>query len=130
MRDGACLSLATLSAKSPTNNMGKVPCDTCEAHVTESLKMLGCLGALGTGRLGQMLKFHLSLFQMQQAASVIIAMLLMIALVDAASFWLRRKMAASIDQRSIVSRNPGQRPSLRNPKYCYHEFVWLRRMSG
>ncbi len=41
--------------------------------------------------LGQMLKYHLSLFQMQQAASVIIAMLLMVATVDAASFWLRQR---------------------------------------
>jgi len=39
-----------------------------------------------------MLKFHLSLFQMQQAATVILAMLLMVALVDAVSFALRRAL--------------------------------------
>jgi phosphonate transport system permease protein len=39
-----------------------------------------------------MLKYHLSLFQMQQAATVIIAMLLLVALVDGISFLLRRWM--------------------------------------
>ena len=50
------------------------------------------LGVVGAGGLGQMLKYHLSLFHMQQAATVIIAMLLLVALVDAASFALRRGM--------------------------------------
>jgi phosphonate transport system permease protein len=40
-----------------------------------------------------MLKYHLALFQMQQAATVIIAMLVLVALVDALSFALRRGMA-------------------------------------
>jgi phosphonate transport system permease protein len=39
-----------------------------------------------------MLKYHLSLFQMQQAASVILAMLLLVAMVDALSFVWRRVM--------------------------------------
>jgi phosphonate transport system permease protein len=39
-----------------------------------------------------MLKYHLSLFQMQDAATVIIAMLLLVALVDAISFILRRTL--------------------------------------
>lgn len=60
-----------------------------------NIRAAAILGVVGAGGLGQMLKYHLSLFQMQQAASVIIAMLLLIALVDAASFWLRRKMAAN-----------------------------------
>jgi phosphonate transport system permease protein len=42
--------------------------------------------------LGQMLKYHLSLFQMQQAASVILAMLLLVAMVDALSFVWRQVM--------------------------------------
>jgi phosphonate transport system permease protein len=42
-----------------------------------------------------MLKYHLSLFQMQQAASVIIAMMLLIMLVDVSSFWLRRRLTGS-----------------------------------
>lgn len=55
-----------------------------------NIRAAAVLGVVGAGGLGQMLKYHLSLFQMQQAASVILAMLLMVALVDAISFWLRR----------------------------------------
>lgn len=55
-----------------------------------NIRAAAVLGVVGAGGLGQMLKYHLSLFQMQQAASVIIAMLLLVALVDAISFWLRR----------------------------------------
>lgn len=57
-----------------------------------NIRAAAILGVVGAGGLGQMLKYHLSLFQMQQAASVIIAMLLMVAAVDAASFGLRRAM--------------------------------------
>lgn len=57
-----------------------------------NIRAAAILGVVGAGGLGQMLKYHLSLFQMQQAASVIIAMLLMIIAVDGASFWLRRKL--------------------------------------
>ena len=42
-----------------------------------------------------MLKYHLSLFQMQQAASVIVAMLLLVAMVDALSFMWRRAMTGA-----------------------------------
>ncbi|NMM36751.1 MAG: phosphonate ABC transporter, permease protein PhnE [Glaciimonas sp.] len=55
-----------------------------------NIRAAAILGVVGAGGLGQMLKYHLSLFQMQQAASVIIAMLMMVAAVDAISFWLRR----------------------------------------
>ncbi|MBV8665841.1 MAG: phosphonate ABC transporter, permease protein PhnE [Burkholderiaceae bacterium] len=58
-----------------------------------NIRVATILGVVGAGGLGQMLKYHLSLFQMQQAASVIIAMLLLVALVDAASFWLRKALA-------------------------------------
>jgi len=57
-----------------------------------NIRAAAILGVVGAGGLGQMLKYHLSLFQMQQAASVILAMLLMVAAVDAASFWLRRQL--------------------------------------
>lgn len=60
-----------------------------------NIRAAAILGVVGAGGLGQMLKYHLSLFQMQQAASVIIAMLLMITVVDGASFWLRRKMTGN-----------------------------------
>jgi phosphonate transport system permease protein len=57
-----------------------------------NIRAAAILGVVGAGGLGQMLKFHLSLFQMQQAATVIIAMLLLVAMVDAISFALRRMM--------------------------------------
>lgn len=57
-----------------------------------NIRAAAILGVVGAGGLGQMLKYHLSLFQMQQAASVIIAMLVMVAGVDAISFLLRRAM--------------------------------------
>ncbi len=57
-----------------------------------NIRAAAILGVVGAGGLGQMLKYHLSLFQMPQAASVIVAMLLMVAAVDAASFLLRRAM--------------------------------------
>jgi phosphonate transport system permease protein len=55
-----------------------------------NIRAAAVLGVVGAGGLGGMLKFHLSLFQMPEAATVIIAMLLMVVLVDAASFGLRR----------------------------------------
>jgi len=57
-----------------------------------NIRAAAILGVIGAGGLGQMLKYHLSLFQMQQAASVIIAILLMITIVDGVSFWLRRRL--------------------------------------
>lgn len=60
-----------------------------------NIRAAAILGVVGAGGLGQMLKYHLSLFQMQQAASVIIAMLLLIFVVDGMSFWLRRKLTGN-----------------------------------
>lgn len=57
-----------------------------------NIRAAAVLGVVGAGGLGQMLKYHLSLFHMQQAASVILAMLALVAAVDAVSFWLRRQM--------------------------------------
>lgn len=57
-----------------------------------NIRAAAILGVVGAGGLGQMLKYHLSLFQMQQAATVIIAMLVLVAFVDAISFALRRMM--------------------------------------
>jgi phosphonate transport system permease protein len=59
-----------------------------------NIRAAAILGIIGAGGLGQMLKYHLSLFQMQQAASVIIAMLVLISLVDGISFWLRRRLTS------------------------------------
>lgn len=57
-----------------------------------NIRAAAVLGVVGAGGLGQLLKFHLSLFQMQSAATVVIAMLLLVALVDAASYLLRRAL--------------------------------------
>ncbi|MRV73991.1 phosphonate ABC transporter, permease protein PhnE [Duganella sp. FT92W] len=55
-----------------------------------NIRAAAVLGVVGAGGLGQMLKYHLSLFQMQPAATVILAMLALVALVDAASAATRR----------------------------------------
>ena len=55
-----------------------------------NIRMAAILGFVGAGGLGQMLYFELSLFHQAEACTVIIAMLLLAALVDAASALLRR----------------------------------------
>ena len=45
---------------------------------------------MGAGGLGQMLYFHLSLFQTSQACSVMIAMIALVALVDTMSYKIRQ----------------------------------------
>ena len=55
-----------------------------------NIRAAAVLGVVGAGGLGQMLKYHLSLFQMESAATVVLAMLVLVAAVDAASFALRR----------------------------------------
>jgi phosphonate transport system permease protein len=57
-----------------------------------NIRAAAILGVVGAGGLGQMLKYHLSLFQMPQAATVIVAMLLLVALVDGVSFAMRRAL--------------------------------------
>lgn len=54
-----------------------------------NIRMSSVLGFVGAGGLGQMLYVHLSLFQQAQAATVILAMLLLVAAVDALSQWAR-----------------------------------------
>lgn len=54
-----------------------------------NIRMAAVLGFVGAGGLGQMLYVTLSLFQQPRAMSVILAMLLMVMVVDAASSWLR-----------------------------------------
>ncbi len=57
-----------------------------------NIRAASVLGVVGAGGLGQMLYFHLSLFQMREAASVVLAMLAMVALVDAFSYLARRRL--------------------------------------
>lgn len=56
-----------------------------------NIRMATVLGFVGAGGLGQMLYYELSLLHEPQAASVIIAMLALVVLVDAASAWVRRR---------------------------------------
>jgi phosphonate transport system permease protein len=53
--------------------------------------MASVLGFVGAGGLGQMLYMSLSLFQEAQAATVILAMLMMVLVVDATSGWMRMR---------------------------------------
>lgn len=57
-----------------------------------NIRMAAVLGFVGAGGLGQMLYFTLSLFQQSRAASVILAMLVLVLLVDALSAWLRNRL--------------------------------------
>ena len=58
-----------------------------------NIRAAAVLGVVGAGGLGQMLAFHMGLFQMQETSSILLAMLLMVALVDAVSYASRRQMA-------------------------------------
>jgi len=58
-----------------------------------NIRMAAVLGFVGAGGLGQMLFFHLSIFQQAQAATVLLAMLLLVFVVDIASSRLRRGLA-------------------------------------
>lgn len=56
-----------------------------------NIRMASVLGFVGAGGLGQMLYMSLSLFQQAQAASIILAMLLLVLLVDLLSNWTRQR---------------------------------------
>jgi len=58
-----------------------------------NIRAAAVLGVVGAGGLGQMLTFHMGLFQMSETSSILIAMLLLVALVDLLSYTLRRAMA-------------------------------------
>ena len=55
-----------------------------------NIRAAAVLGVVGAGGLGQMLSFHMGLFQMGKTASILAAMLLLVALVDALSLLTRR----------------------------------------
>ena len=57
-----------------------------------NIRAAAVLGVVGAGGLGQLLSFHMGLFQMNKTATILAAMLLMVACVDALSFGLRRWM--------------------------------------
>ena len=57
-----------------------------------NIRAAAVLGVVGAGGLGQMLAFHLGLFQMGETGTVLLAMIVLVALVDAGSYVARRFM--------------------------------------
>ncbi|MGA8514639.1 MAG: phosphonate ABC transporter, permease protein PhnE [Burkholderiaceae bacterium] len=57
-----------------------------------NIRAAAVLGVVGAGGLGQMLAFHMGLFQMGETSSILISMMLLVAIVDAVSYWARRGM--------------------------------------
>ncbi len=55
-----------------------------------NIRAAAILGVVGAGGLGQLLAFHMGLFQMNKTATVLAAMLLLVGLVDALSNLSRR----------------------------------------
>ncbi|MCU0951036.1 MAG: phosphonate ABC transporter, permease protein PhnE [Burkholderiaceae bacterium] len=58
-----------------------------------NIRAAAVLGVVGAGGLGQMLAFHMGLFQMQETSSVLIAMMLLVAAVDVLSYVMRRVLS-------------------------------------
>ncbi len=58
-----------------------------------NIRAAAVLGVVGAGGLGQMLAFHLGLFQMAETGSVLAAMLVQVLLVDALSHGARRVLS-------------------------------------
>jgi phosphonate transport system permease protein len=59
-----------------------------------NIRAAAVLGVVGAGGLGQLLAFHMGLFQMGETSSILIAMLFLVALVDGLSFASRRWLAS------------------------------------
>lgn len=57
-----------------------------------NIRAAAVLGVVGAGGLGQMLAFHMGLFQMPETSSVLIAMMVLVALVDGISYLSRQRM--------------------------------------
>ena len=55
-----------------------------------NIRAAAVLGVVGAGGLGQLLQFHMGLFHMGKTATILGAMLLLVALVDALSYGARR----------------------------------------
>lgn len=58
-----------------------------------NIRAAAILGVVGAGGLGQLLAFHLGLFQMAETASVLAAMIVLVAIVDVASYAARRTLS-------------------------------------
>lgn len=57
-----------------------------------NIRAAAVLGVVGAGGLGQLLAFHMGLFQMDKTCTVLGAMLMLVALVDSLSYAARRAM--------------------------------------
>ena len=55
-----------------------------------NIRAAAVLGVVGAGGLGQMLSYHLGLFQMRETSTVLIGMIALVVLVDGLSFLSRR----------------------------------------
>ena len=55
-----------------------------------NIRAAAVLGVVGAGGLGQMLSYHLGLFQMRETSTVLIGMIALVCLVDVLSFLSRR----------------------------------------
>ena len=58
-----------------------------------NIRAAAVLGVVGAGGLGQLLAFHLGLFQMAETGTVVAAMIVLVALVDVASYAARRVLS-------------------------------------
>lgn len=58
-----------------------------------NIRAAAVLGVVGAGGLGQMLAFHMGLFQMGETSTVLLAMLVLVALVDALSYAVRKALS-------------------------------------
>ena len=58
-----------------------------------NIRAAAVLGVVGAGGLGQMLAFHMGLFQMGETSTVLLAMLVLVALVDALSYATRSALS-------------------------------------
>lgn len=57
-----------------------------------NIRAAAVLGVVGAGGLGQMLSFHMGLFQMNETSSILITMILLVVLVDSLSYLTRRHL--------------------------------------
>lgn len=58
-----------------------------------NIRAAAVLGVVGAGGLGQLLAFHMGLFQMNKTATILGAMLMLVALVDALSYFTRGRLS-------------------------------------
>jgi phosphonate transport system permease protein len=57
-----------------------------------NIRAAAVLGVVGAGGLGQMLSFHMGLFQMSETSTVLLAMMLLVAVVDLVSYFTRTRL--------------------------------------